>query len=92
VAYWVERFEQTGLGGLHEGSRSGRPSKLNADQIADLQRVLRGKPREVGLSGIYGMERRCRLTSEASTECNLVHDNVGVYCASGSFATASPVR
>ena len=51
VAYWVERFEQKGLGGLHEGSRSGRPSKLNADQIADLQKVLRGKPSEVGLSG-----------------------------------------
>src|SRR6201992_2195586 len=46
VAYWVERFEQKGLGGLHEGSRSGRPSKLNTDQIADLQRVLRGKPSE----------------------------------------------
>src|SRR6516162_9903567 len=51
VAYWVERFEQKGLGGLHEGSRSGRPSKLNAHQIADLQKVLRGKPSEVGLSG-----------------------------------------
>src|SRR6476660_4355185 len=51
VAYWVERFEEKGLGGLHEGSRSGRPSKLDADQIADLQRVLRGKPSEVGLSG-----------------------------------------
>src|ERR1700751_2629555 len=31
---------------------------------------------------IYGTERRCRLTYEASTECNLVRDNVGVYCAS----------
>src|ERR1700746_150810 len=30
---------------------------------------------------IYGMERRCRLTYETSTECNLVRDNVGVYCA-----------
>src|SRR5580692_5918560 len=38
------------------------------------------------------MERRCRLTYETSTECNLVRDNVGVYCASGSFATASLVR
>src|SRR5260370_40251019 len=28
VAYWVERFEEKGLGGLHEGSRSGRPSKF----------------------------------------------------------------
>jgi len=41
---------------------------------------------------IYGMERRCRLTYETSTECNWVRDNVGVYCASGSFATASRVR
>src|SRR6266436_2266360 len=51
VADWVERFEEKGLGGLHEGSRSGRPSKLDAHQIADLQRVLRGKPSDVGLSG-----------------------------------------
>jgi len=92
VAYWVERFEEKGLGGLHEGSRSGRPSKLDAHQIADLQRVLRGKPSDVGLSGNLWMERRCRLTYETSTECNLVRDNVGVYCANGSFATASRVR
>ena len=51
VAYWVERFEEKGLGGLREGSRSGRPSKLDADQIADLQRVLRSKPSDVGLTG-----------------------------------------
>ena len=92
VAYWVERFEEKGLGGLREGSRSGRPSKLDADQIADLQRVLRGKPSDVGLTGNLWDERRCRLTYETSTECNLVRDNVGVYCASGSFATASLVR
>jgi hypothetical protein len=41
---------------------------------------------------IHGMERRCRLTYDTSTECNLVRDNVGVYCANGSFATASRVR
>jgi transposase len=92
VAYWVERFEQKGLGGLHEGSRSGRPSKLNADQIADLQRYFRASPLKWDCLEIYGMERLCRLTYEASTECNLVRDNVGVYCVSGSFATASPVR
>jgi transposase len=51
VAYWVERFEEDGLAGLQEGARSGRPSKLKPDQIADLQRVVRGKPSEVGLSG-----------------------------------------
>jgi transposase len=51
VAYWVEKFEQKGLTGLQEGARSGRPSKLDADQLADLQRVLRGKPSDVGLTG-----------------------------------------
>src|SRR5438105_15744922 len=51
VAYWVEKFEQKGLAGLQEAARSGRPSKLDADQLADLQRVLRGKPSEVGLAG-----------------------------------------
>jgi transposase len=39
------------LAGLQEGARSGRPSKLDADQLADLQRVLRGKPSDVGLAG-----------------------------------------
>jgi transposase len=51
VAYWVEKFEQKGLAGLHEGARNGRPSKLNADQLADLQGVLRGTPSAVGLAG-----------------------------------------
>jgi transposase len=51
VAYWVEKFEQKGLAALQEGARSGRPSKLDADQLADLQWVLRGKPRDVGLAG-----------------------------------------
>jgi transposase len=51
VAYWVEKFEKQGLAGLQEGTRSGRPAKLDADQWADLQRVLRGTPRDVGLAG-----------------------------------------
>ena len=51
VAYWVEKFEEKGLAGLQEGARSGRPPKLDTDQLADLQRVLRGKPSDVGLVG-----------------------------------------
>jgi transposase len=58
VAYWVEKFEQKGLAALQEGARSGRPSKLDAEQLADLQRVLRGTPREVGLLlQLYPSER-----------------------------------
>jgi transposase len=51
VAYWVERYEEKGLAGLQEESRSGRPKKLNADQIADLQRVVRSQPSEMGFAG-----------------------------------------
>src|SRR5258707_10615474 len=51
VAYWVERFEEKGLGRLREGSRSGRPSKFDADRISNLQKELLGKPSDVGLTG-----------------------------------------
>ena len=51
VACWVERYEVGRLAGLQEGHRSGRPPKLGTDQIVDVQKVLRGKPGDVGLEG-----------------------------------------
>lgn len=49
VEYWVHRFEQRGLGGLVEGERSGRPSRLKAEQVKEINRVLRGKPSDAGM-------------------------------------------
>ncbi len=51
VEYWVRRFEQKGLAGLVEGDRPGRPRRLNAEQIEEINTVLRQTPREVGLTG-----------------------------------------
>jgi transposase len=51
VEYWVHRFEQWGLGGLREGSRSGRPGRLSAEQIRATQAALRQRPADFGLSG-----------------------------------------
>ncbi len=51
VAYWMERFQKQGVAGLQDGARSGRPSKLTAEQLADLQQAVRGKPRDLGLEG-----------------------------------------
>src|SRR3954462_12542813 len=51
VAYWVEKFEKKGLAGLQEGARSGRPSKLDADQLAHRQRGGRGKTPGGGFCG-----------------------------------------
>jgi transposase len=47
--YWVRRFEQDGLGGLVEGERSGRPPRLNQEQLEEIGRVLRKPPAAVGL-------------------------------------------
>ena len=49
VEYWVHRFEKQGLGGLTEGERPGRPSRLNEKQIKEINRVLRAKPSDAGM-------------------------------------------
>jgi transposase len=51
VEYWVHRFEQNGLAGLQEGQRSGRPSRLEPQQITEIQSALRGRPSDFGLTG-----------------------------------------
>lgn len=49
VQYWVRRFEQSGLAGLAEGERTGRPTRLSAAQMAQVSGVLREKPSDVGM-------------------------------------------
>jgi transposase len=49
VEYWVQRFEDKGLGGLAEGDRPGRPTRLTQEQLKQIDRVLRRTPRDVGL-------------------------------------------
>ena len=51
VQYWVRRFEERGLAGLVEGERSGRPNRLSASQLPEVNGALRRTPREVGLNG-----------------------------------------
>jgi transposase len=49
VVNWVRRFEEEGLGGLQEGERSGRPARLTEQQLDEVDKVLRGRPEDVGL-------------------------------------------
>ena len=51
VEYWVRRFEESGLGGLREGERTGRPGRLNEKQLQEINAAFRKMPREVGLGG-----------------------------------------
>jgi len=47
VEYWVRGFEETGLAGLQEGERPGRPPRLSPQQRGEVDAVLRKAPREV---------------------------------------------
>jgi|SRR6188768_2982529 transposase len=51
VEYWVHGFEKRGLAGLIEGERSGRPRRLEEQQLKEIGAVLRQMPRDVGLGG-----------------------------------------
>ena len=53
IAYWVNRFEQEGFAGLVDLERPGRPCRLNNEQLAELEFVLRGEPRACGLQGLW---------------------------------------
>lgn len=47
VEYWVQRFEDEGLSGLVEGERSGRPRRLNDEQMREIDDALRQDPKAV---------------------------------------------
>ena len=49
VQYWVKRFQESGLGGLTEGERSGRPGRLKEAHLQDIEKALRKTPAEAGL-------------------------------------------
>lgn len=51
VEYWVGRFEKSGLAGLREGERSGRPARLDEKQLRGINAALRQTPRDMGLGG-----------------------------------------
>jgi transposase len=48
VEYWVQRFEQSGFAGLHEGLRPGRPPALDEPTRQRIAEQLRQSPRELG--------------------------------------------
>lgn len=50
VEYWVRRFEERGFAGLAEGVRTGRPRRLNDEQMEKIEQALRKTPAEVGMT------------------------------------------
>jgi len=50
VENWVRRFEARGFAGLAEGERTGRPRRLNDEQMGRIEQVLRKTPAEAGMA------------------------------------------
>jgi transposase len=50
VEYWVHRFDQDGFGGLSDGERPGRPSRLSSAERERVEQALRGSPTDFGLA------------------------------------------
>jgi transposase len=46
---WVRKFEQYGFAGLAEGERTGRPQRLSAKHLQDINKALRKDPPQGGL-------------------------------------------
>jgi transposase len=51
VELWVHRFQEKGLVGLSESQRTGRPSRLNEEQLAQVLLAVRSSPTEAGMTG-----------------------------------------
>lgn len=49
VEYWVHRFDRDGFGGLSEGDRPGRPSRLSTAERERVESALRRSPSDFGL-------------------------------------------
>jgi transposase len=50
VQYWVRRFEEEGFAGLADADRPGRPKKLSEKQLSEISKVIRGSPRDFGMT------------------------------------------
>lgn len=50
VQYWVKRFDRSGVNGLRDAPKPGRPARLSATEKARLAQELLRSPREFGYS------------------------------------------
>src|SRR5262249_47187917 len=51
VAHWLQRFERSGISGLSDRPRSGRPSRISADVLRHIAMVVSARPRDLGVPG-----------------------------------------
>src|SRR2546427_4064826 len=84
VEYWVGSFEKSGLAGLREGERSGRPGRLDEKQLRGINAALRKTPRDMGLGGTLWDGKT--LAAWIAEEYEITWEYVSASVCSGSWA------
>ena len=51
VTHWLVRFERSGIGGLLDRPRSGRPARISSDVLRHISMVVSARPRDLGIPG-----------------------------------------
>jgi carbon-monoxide dehydrogenase medium subunit len=51
VTQWLRRFERSGISGLLDRPRSGRPSRVSSEVLRHITMVVSARPRDLGIQG-----------------------------------------
>ena len=90
VSRWAQELEQSGVRGLRQAKRTGRPPKLNPAQLRDLERALQRGPEAFGFASGLWTASRVRAVIEYRTGVRYHEDTSGAFCASSTGAASVP--
>ena len=76
VSRWARELEASGLRGLRKAERTGRPSKLGAAQLRDIERALKRGPEAFGFTSGLWTTGRVRELIEQRTGVRYHEDHV----------------
>ena len=76
VSRWARELEQSGVRGLRQARRTGRPPKLSSAQLRDLERALKRGPEAFGFASGLWTAARVRDLIEYRTGVRYHEDHV----------------
>jgi transposase len=76
VSRWARELEQSGVRGLRQAKRTGRPAKLSPAQLRDLERALKRGPEGLGFQTGLWTASRVRDLIEYRTGVRYHEDHV----------------
>jgi transposase len=76
VSRWAHELKQSGMRGLRRAKRTGRPPRLNAAQLRDIEQALKRGPEALGFASGLWTARRVRDLIEYRTGVRYHEDHV----------------